>query len=52
MEVYSYDPETKEYLGTTVADRSPLEKGVFHMPAFTTTVKPPERGADQAAVWS
>jgi hypothetical protein len=29
------------YVGETVADESPLEPGVFHMPAKTVAVPPP-----------
>ena len=41
MEVYSYNDETCEYIGTTIAFESPLEPGVYHHPACTTTIKPP-----------
>ena len=51
MEVYIFDPVTHEHLGTTVADESPLEKGVFHLPAHTTEVKPPEAEANKVAVY-
>lgn len=39
--VYSYHPDSLEYLGDTVADESPLEAGVFHIPAHATKVAPP-----------
>ena len=42
MQVYSYNPSTKEYIGTTIAFESPLEPGVYHYPAHTTTIAPPE----------
>ena len=42
MEVYSYDQNTHEYIGKTIAFESPLEKGVYHYPAHTTIVAPPE----------
>lgn len=41
MEVYSYNDETCEYIGITTAFESPLEPGVYHHPACTTTIKPP-----------
>ena len=41
MEVYSYNQETFEYIGTTIAFESPLEPGVYHHPAYTTTTVPP-----------
>lgn len=39
--VYAYHPETGVFLGTTEADESPLEPGVFLLPAFSTEQKPP-----------
>lgn len=51
--VYAYDATTKEYLGTTQAQESPLEKGVILMPANSTQVPPPSViGEKQAAVWN
>jgi hypothetical protein len=41
MEVYSYNQETFEYIGTTIAFESPLEPGTYHYPAHTTTIVPP-----------
>tara|TARA_Y100000389_G_C17307558_1_gene436208 strand:- start:284 stop:766 length:483 start_codon:yes stop_codon:yes gene_type:complete len=42
MQVYSYDKETREYIGKTIAFESPLEKGVYHYPACTTIIPPLE----------
>ena len=42
MEVYSYDEITKEFIGVCIAYESPLEPGVYHQPAHTTTIAPPE----------
>ena len=39
--VYAYHPVTGAFIGTTEADESPLEPGVYHLPAQTTDQKPP-----------
>lgn len=44
--IYSYHPETFEYLGTVTAQVSPLEAGVVLMTEGTTTVMPPAFSAD------
>lgn len=40
--VYSFHPETKEYTGKTTAFQSPLEPGVYHIPANSTETEVPE----------
>lgn len=42
MRVYHYHPETSVFTGTTDANPSPLERGVFLLPANATFVAPPE----------
>lgn len=49
--VYSYDANTKEYVGETIARESPLEQGVFLIPACATEIAPPELGGNVAAVF-
>lgn len=39
--VYAFDPRTREFIGMTVADESPLEPGVYLLPANTTDVPLP-----------
>lgn len=39
--VWSYDPNTGVLIGPEVADESPLEAGVYHVPANCTAVAPP-----------
>lgn len=42
MNIYNYHKEYKYYTGTTQADESPLESGVFLVPAYATTIEPPQ----------
>ena len=41
MKVYTYNPITGVYIGTSEADESQLEPGVYLMPAYSTEVEPP-----------
>lgn len=43
MKIYRYHPHSRVYLGEDFADESPLEKGVFLIPANSTIIKPPIR---------
>lgn len=52
MDIYNYHPVTGEYLGSSTADESPLEPGVFHIPADATELEPPTIPAGKAAVFS
>jgi hypothetical protein len=40
MKIYNYEAHTGKYLNESYADESPLEPGVFHLPALATTVEP------------
>lgn len=42
MKIHNYSKTTGEYLNTAPADESPLEPGVFIVPAFSTDIAPPE----------
>ncbi|MGE5553289.1 MAG: tail fiber assembly protein [Betaproteobacteria bacterium] len=50
--IYHYHPETGEYLGESEARESPLEPGVFLLPAHATFEAPPEAGPGQVAVFN
>jgi hypothetical protein len=41
MKIHHYHPETLEYLGEGQADESPLEPGVYLIPAHATPIAPP-----------
>jgi|GEM_PF-704317 len=49
--IYNYHPDTNEYLSTAPADVSPLQPGVWLIPAFATQLAPPAVGAAQVAVF-
>ena len=40
MIAYTYNPITMEFVGESSVDESPLEPGVFLMPAYSTEVTP------------
>ncbi|QOD82670.1 tail fiber assembly protein [Chromobacterium haemolyticum] len=50
--VYAYHPESGEYLGTTMADLSPLDiEETWLIPANATEQQPPKAGNRQAVVY-
>ncbi|QJT10220.1 hypothetical protein [Oceanidesulfovibrio marinus] len=52
MQIYHYDRDTGAYLGPSLADESPLEPGVFILPAHATKIEPPETDSGDTAVWN
>jgi hypothetical protein len=51
MKIYHYDFETGIYLGEGLADISPLEEGVWLIPAQATEIAPPEFSPRQYAAF-
>ena len=46
MKIYNYHPETGEYVGVEAAVESPLEPGVYLLPASSSLLAPPEAGGN------
>ena len=44
MEIYNYHPDYKYFSGVSIADESPLEPGIFLIPAYATDIKAPQYG--------
>lgn len=51
MKVYHYDPVTMIFCGESEADESPLEPGVFLIPAHATDQAPPSPSENEVVVW-
>ena len=51
MKIYNYSQLTKEFLSSDNAFESPLEPGVYLVPAFATLLEPPEASEGVAHLW-
>lgn len=51
INAYSFHPDTGKSLGIEFAQESPLEPGVFLLPAGATFVEPPQAPEGKQAVW-
>lgn len=56
MNIYLFDENTKEYIGTDYTDIDPIEtkrrgKDIYLMPPNATDIAPPETQENQVAVW-
>jgi hypothetical protein len=52
MNIFHYHPDTGIYLGQGKADESPLEPGVWLIPAHATEQEPPQPGEGEHAIWT
>lgn len=52
MKIYNYNPNTKEFVGESVADEDRMRPGRFAIPAYATEVSPPAVGANEVSVFS
>lgn len=46
MIIHHYNPDTFDFVTSGKADKSPLEQDVFLIPAFATSIAPPEYNSE------
>ena len=52
MKIYNYHPEYKYFYCESVADESPLEPGVWLIPAYATEIEPPKCKRNQIQIFN
>ena len=52
MNIYNYHPSTGVFVGISQADPDPLVEGSWLVPAYATTVEPPQFGIHEHPVWN
>ena len=52
QKIYAYNPETREFSGSTNKTLSPANPNDWLMPAFTTETPPPETKEHEVAIWN
>jgi len=50
--VYCFNAQTKEFTGTSIAQRNPMRPGTYLMPKNTTQTAPPEAQSGKLRVWT
>jgi hypothetical protein len=52
MKIYNYNPENGYFVGESLADESPLESGVYLIPAHATEIVAPKATTGKIVVWN
>jgi hypothetical protein len=52
MKIYNYHQELKYFIGEDYAFESPLEPGIFLIPAHATDIKPPQCGLREIQIFN